>query len=684
MIFNRSNPATNRSRTASSRSGAAESSRDKKRLLEPGGAPGGQRSGKMANGGLRPAPGLAEGRLQFVSGFFMLVFGILVVRAADLTIWQGDHLRAKAEDQHKKKIVVPAHRGRILDRNGRPLAISLPVETISLDGDRLGSQDSPERKQEIKRLAKKLAPLLGIERKTLTTKLENTAKGAFPTLQRKVPPEIAKKIKESNEPALFYLPEMQRFYPMGEITAHILGFTDMEGQGVEGMERAMNGRLTGQPGLRMVTRDRLGRLMPEAHTIAAARPGTDLLLTVDAAIQYIAYRALMRAVAKYEAAGGTVIVMNPENGHVLAMANQPGFNPNNLSSSAAAARRNRAIADLYEPGSTFKVFTIAAALDHGTVKPDTQINCENGFFRVGNRTIKDHTRHELLSVSQVLQKSSNIGSAKIGLSLGNPTQENYLRAFGFAKPTGIELAYEATGRIPDIRHYPVVGLANRSFGQGISATPIQLVTAMAAAVNGGLHYTPRIVAGEMVDGQSLRYPDAVPRQVIKPETSAMIRVMLSTVVSQEGTALSAAIPGYEVGGKTGTAQKASATGGYEEHDYFSSFIGLVPADKPKLVIFVGLDEPRGQYYGGVVAAPVFREIAEEILPMLVIPTKQDKSPGLPEMRADTPLQTDQVVGRSLADALRLLGEKGIVPQVKGSGLVAELDKARDGQHLTLH
>ncbi|MBF0612329.1 MAG: penicillin-binding protein 2, partial [Magnetococcales bacterium] len=438
---------------------APETPRDKRRLLAPGGAPAGQRQIKSTNTVVRPPPGLTEGRLQLLLGVYVLVFGILVVRAADLTIWQRDHLQAKAEDQHKKKVVVPAHRGRILDRSGRTLAISLPVETIAVEGDRLGQPGTPERKQEAKRLGKKLAKLLDIDRKTLTNKLEAIPKGGFPTLQRKVPPEITKALKESHEPALFYLPEMKRFYPLGEYTAHILGFTDMDGHGVEGMERAMNSRLTGQPGARLITRDRLGRLMPESSELSLAKPGTDLILTVDASIQYIAYRALARAVTKYEAAGGTVIVMDPENGHILAIVNQPGFNPNNLSDSVAAARRNRAITDLYEPGSTFKVFTIAAALDHGTVKPETVINCENGLYRIAGKTIKDHSRHDYLSVSGVLQKSSNIGSAKIGAMLGAHVQEDYLRSFGFAKPTGIELSSEATGRIPDIRHYPVLGLA---------------------------------------------------------------------------------------------------------------------------------------------------------------------------------------------------------------------------------
>ncbi|MBF0286111.1 MAG: penicillin-binding protein 2 [Magnetococcales bacterium] len=629
-------------------------------------------------GGSRRIPPISlntgKGRLELVAVFFITGFVILAVRAADLAILQGDMLRHRAQEQRQKKIPIPADRGRFLDRQGRPLAITLPVMTLSVDADRL---DDPAR------LAKLLAPLTGQPRDQLTHKLHKAKPGSFPVIARKVSPDRVEKIKALKEESIYFLPDVQRFYPYGETASHLLGFTDMEGKGVEGLERALDSALQGQAGVRLITRDRLGRPMPEARVLEPPHPGQDVVLTIDGAVQYIAYRALLRGVTNNRAKAGIVIIMDPNNGHILALSSQPGFNPNNIGDSPAEARRNRAVTDTYEPGSTFKIFTVGAALDAGLIKPETSLFCENGRWQVGRRTIRDHTRHGMMSVTQILQKSSNICSAKIGLKMGRSKQEEYLKALGFGRPTGIEGYHEASGRIPDITHFEELGVANRSFGQGVAVTAMQIAAATTAMVNGGLYYKPRLVAGRMVNGNLIPEPQAEPTRVIRPETSRMMREILTTVVSPEGTANDAKVEGYSVAGKTGTAQKASPTGGYDANLFFSSFVGFVPADKPKVVIYVAIDEPHGTHYGGLVAAPVFREIAEETLPLLTVPPAQPTLLKLPPPLPEPQPGADGVSGLSLAAAVEKMGDQGPPLQVRGSGVVISRENLPDGSRLNL-
>ncbi len=633
-------------------------------------------------------------RLYFLSGLFMLAFVILAIRALDLTVLQRDTLKKRADNQHRKRVVATAHRGRFLDRNGRPLAISLPVKALSVDMDQV---ENPRQ------LANQLAPLIDMDVALLRKRLGKARPGSFPVLKRRLPPPAIQKIRLLNNPALFFIPESQRFYPLGEITSHIIGFVNYDGNGVEGLEQAFEKDLQGTPGVRLITRDRLGRPMPMAQTITPAQPGSDVSLTIDTTIQYIAYRTLLKGVQKSRAKTGTVVILDPRNGDILALVNQPGFNPNNLRKSEARERRNRAIMDTFEPGSTFKIFSAAAALDAGVVTPTTIINIHGGKFRVGDRTIRDfHRGKKFVTVSQILQKSSNVGAAKIGLKLGNPTLEEYLYRFGFADPTGVELNYEARGRIPDITHYRRVGLANRSYGYGITATPLQLTAAAAAAINGGLLHRPRLVKGIIRNDRLIPTERREPRRVIKPETSAQLRRILKRVVGPEGTAPRATVAGYTVGGKTGTARKAVPGKGYVRGLYFASFVGFVPADDPHLVIFVGIDEPQGKYYGGQVAAPIFREIAEEVLPLISLFPEEDTPLALPPMREAEPTakptkkpkktarKDDRektaeeegehpLVGTSLLEALESLSRSGQVPAIRGSGMVQKLERDEQGQ-----
>ncbi|MEO5376377.1 MAG: penicillin-binding protein 2 [Magnetococcus sp. DMHC-6] len=607
-------------------------------------------------------------RLEFILGLFLLAYAMLAIRSLDLTILQRDKLYERATAQHNKKVEIPAYRGRFLDRNGRTLAISLPVKSLSVDRDHVS---------DFKKLAANLAPLVDLPKEQIEGKLLAAKPGSFPIIKRKLSPEIAAKVQQLDEQALFFLPEVQRFYTMGEITSHVLGFVNFEGEGVEGLERTYERDLKGHPGIRIITRDRLGRPMPWGRTVEEAQPGTDLVLTLDATIQYIAYRALLKSVLKTNSKAGMVVVLNPTNGHILALVNQPGFNPNNMVGSLPSARRNRAIMDAFEPGSTFKIFTIAAAMDEGVVTPKTVIDIENGIFKIQNRTIRDfHRGDRYNTVLQVLQKSSNVGAAKIGLMLGQEKQEKYINNFGFGQPTGVELGHEGIGSIPNIRSYWRVGLATRSYGYGVTATPMQLAAATAGAVNGGLLYPPRIMAGKVINSRLIPNESPSPKRVISAATSEQMRAILNTVVSAEGTAAGAQVDGYEVGGKTGTARKASSTGGYSQGLYFSSFVGFVPYDKPKLLIYIGLDEPQGMYYGGLLAGPVFREIAQDVLPLMAIMPKKTQPDLLPPLVEETEnLKTDEngqvsLIHSTLATSLDyLLNKKGIVPSIEGSGRV---------------
>ncbi|MBF0454053.1 MAG: penicillin-binding protein 2 [Magnetococcales bacterium] len=630
------------------------------------------RAAKTPQGQKKEWAGNSSFRLEILVGLFMLAFVILAVRAFDLTILQGESLQRRAQNQHKKKIVVPASRGRFLDRNGKTLAISLPMKSLSVDMDLV---ENPSR------LASQLAPLIGVPRRQLRKKLYAARPGSFPVLQRKLPPEAIRKIRLLNHPALFFQPESKRFYTMGEVTSHVLGFTNFSGKGVEGLERALEKELEGQSGYQVVTRDRLGRIMPKVQRMIPAKPGADIALSIDTTVQYIAYRALLKGVNKSKAKSGFVIVMDPRNGEILALVNQPSFNPNNLADSSAKGRRNRAVADLFEPGSTFKIFTAAAAFETNTVEPDTIIDVEGGKFRVGDRTIRDfHRGDQQLSVRQILQKSSNVGAAKIGLKMGNEAMEGYLYRFGFGQPTGIELGNEPAGSIPDISFYKQVGLANRSYGYGITATPLQLVTATSAAINGGILFPPKLVLGRYDDGRLIPAPPPETKRIVSEETSARLRQILETVVEPEGTATKAAVAGYRVAGKTGTARKAVPGKGYVQGHYYASFVGFIPAEKPQLLIFVGIDEPQGTYYGGLVAAPVFREIAQEILPHLSIFPNKKAELQLPEKNRQSPFAhlgaqlEDRLMGASLDKALEILMKEKIIPEIHGSGLVTRFEK----------
>lgn len=638
-------------------------------------------------------------RLYLLTGLFMLAFAILAARAIDLSVLQGEDLHRRAQNQYQRKITAQAHRGQFLDRRGHTLAISLPVRSLSVDLNHVKDRMA---------LADRLAPLIGMEKQYLRHRLKKAKPNSYPILARKLPPSVIHKIENLRHPALFFMPDMQRYYTMGEIMGHILGFLNYDGTGAEGLEKVYEKELQGQAGSRIITQDRMGRIMPIVRNITEAKPGTDVVLTIDATIQYIAYRALMKGVTKHKAKAGSVIVMDPNTGDILAMVNQPAFNPNNILDSHPDNRRNRAIMDAFEPGSTFKIFTIGSALDLGLIKETTIIDIEKGKIRIGDRIIRDlHAENSLISVSQVIQKSSNVGAAKIGMMMKADQLEKYILNFGFTRATGVEQTNEASGSMADITHYRFVGQANRSYGYGLTATPLQIITAVTAAINGGQLRPPHLVAGKMIDNQQIPIPREPPKRVLGEKTSATLRHILTTVVSSEGTAVQAKVAGYTVAGKTGTARKASGKQGYMSGNYFASFVGFIPAESPKLIIFVGIDEPESkQYYGGLAAAPVFREIAEEVLPLLSVLPSTPTALQLPPIRDNnkpvatpapseppaptgkkptTPLPPEEppppspLLHLSLAEALQQLKAKGITPLVEGMGRVAREETTKEGE-----
>lgn len=611
-----------------------------------------------------------QARITFMLGFFVLAFSVLALRAVDLTVVQADYLQQKARNQHKKKITLTASRGRILDRHGRTLAISLPMNALSVEVDQVEDRDH---------LANNLADIIGMPVEELRLKLRSFKAGSYPTIKHQLTPEITRKVRNLDLHALFFFPESRRFYTMGEITGHILGFVNFEGRGREGLERSFEDDLHGVNGTQVISHDRLGRPMPMVRTVTEPHPGADLTTTIDTTIQYIAYRALLKGVQNSQAKAGMAVVMDPNNGEILAMVNQPSFNPNNLAHSKSNDRRNRVVTDLFEPGSTFKVFTVSAALDKGTVTPDTVIDIEYGKTRVADRVITDfHRGTRYLSVSQVLQRSSNVGAAKIGLGLGLEPQESYLRQFGFGAHSGIELPSDPSGVIPDVTHYRKVGLANRSYGYGITTTPLHITTAFAASINGGIYYPPTLIKGKVADGVLVPMRKPPPHRVLSEDTSKKLRKILQSVVTDEGTAIEAAVEGYQVGGKTGTARKAIPGQGYVHGKYYASFVGFIPVDKPKVVIFVSIDEPVGVIYGGKVAAPVFKEIAQEILPRLSIFPDTHTDPVLPDMVETATTNPESVENTSLGQALEMLAKKGIIPKVQGSGMVKSLETPTEG------
>ncbi|MDF1580064.1 MAG: penicillin-binding protein [Desulfuromonadales bacterium] len=568
-------------------------------------------------------------RIRGIGWVFALFFVLVLVQAFQLQIVQGEELRARSEKQYQKTIPLTPQRGTIYDRNGEALAVSLEMDSIYADPDQAAGEASTNSLH-------KLAELLDLPRKTLAARLNE--KRDFVWLKRQVVPDVAARVKELSLPGVRTIQEHGRYYPNASLGGQVIGFTGLDPRGLEGLELKYDTLLLGRGGYLVTERDALGRGLSNDPVVKPGRGGHDLFLTLDKNIQYIVEKELKRGVEAARAKSGTAVVVEPKTGQVLAMATWPTYNPNAFRQYHPSAWRNRAICDNFEPGSTVKAFLIAAALDEGVIQPEDEIYCEKGSYRVSGKLIQDHHSHEKLNPADILKYSSNIGAAKIGKMLERESYYRYLRRFGFGEKTGIDLPGEVDGLLRDAKDWFEMDLAAISFGQGISVTPLQLTMATAAIVNDGRLMVPYLVDrsvsadGEFVDRH---YPHYV-RQVVSTANARLVRDMLERTTGRGGTATLAAVPGYRVGGKTGTAQKVDpVVGGYSADKRIGSFVGFIPADNPQLVITVLIDEPQDTTYGGLVAAPVFAGIAGQAMNYLKIPPTEPVAQRSFESLAET-------------------------------------------------
>jgi cell division protein FtsI (penicillin-binding protein 3) len=535
----------------------------------------------------------------------VLLIGLLVWfiglmgRAVYLQGLNNDFLRQKGESRYSRVIDLPATRGMIVDRNNEPLAISTPVESVAASpGDVTLTNDQAAR----------LARLLETDVSDVRHKLAED-KREFVYLKRQLAPELAARVVEMNIPGIFLQREYRRYYPSGEVMAHLLGFTDVDDKGQEALELAFNDTLTGKAGSRRVIKDRLGHIVEDVDSIRTPQNGARLQLSIDAKIQYLAFRELKKAVIDHRAKAGGIVVLDAHTGEVLAMANMPSYNPNNRGRYDARRTRNRAVTDLFEPGSTLKPFTAAAALEAGTVKPGTVIQTAPGRLTIGNRTIHDAHTEGALTVEQVIQKSSNVGAAKIALGLAPEQMWTLFNKVGFGAVPKSGFPGEVAGRLRAYAGWKPIEQATMSYGHGISLSLLQLARAYTLFATDGLMRPVTLLKRDTPEEGT---------SVISPVTAREVRHMLEMVTQAGGTAPRAQIAGYRVAGKTGTAHKLEGRG-YAHDKYVSSFVGFAPASAPRLIIAVMIDEPLGQYYGGTVAAPVFAEVMAGALRMLGIP-----------------------------------------------------------------
>ena len=527
-------------------------------------------------------------------------FAVLAGRSAYLQSVKTGFLQEKGEARYARVLDIPATRGRILDRNGEALAISTPVKSVWA---------IPEDVHASRAQLKALAGLLQMSERELARKLAE-AERDFVYLKRQIPPETAAKVAELGIAGLHQQNEYRRYYPGGETTAHVIGFTGVDDVGQEGIELAQQALLGGVAGSRRVIRDRLGQVVEDLESIRAAQDGSDLTLALDSKIQNLAFGALKAGVEANRAKAGAIVALDVRTGEVLALANLPSYNPNNRARLSGAQLRNRVMTDSFEPGSTLKPFTIALALQMGRITPQTRIQTAPGTLTIANYTIHDAHPGGLMSVAQVIQKSSNVGAAKIALGLPREDMHDMFKRVGFGTAPRLGFPGEGAGRVREAKTWRPIEQATMAYGHGISVTLIQLARAYTVfARDGELAPLSLLKTGAPAQGE----------RVFAPEVAREVREMLESAVQPGGTAPRARVMGWRVGGKTGTAHKQE-NGGYAANKYVSSFVGVAPASAPRLVIAVMIDEPSaGQYYGGVVAAPVFAQVMQGALRLMGVP-----------------------------------------------------------------
>jgi cell division protein FtsI (penicillin-binding protein 3) len=541
------------------------------------------------------------GRATLVLVFFGLVAVALGARAVQLQVLNKEFLNQQADTRHLRTEKISAHRGTISDRNGEPLAISTPVDSVWANPRELApAVDS----------VPKLARILELDSQLLIRRITRSMNKEFLYLKRHLSPDQAAKVMALKLPGINVQREYRRYYPASEVAGHLIGFTDIDDEGQEGLEYAFNHWLAGESGAKRVLKDRLGRSVENVESIRPARHGKDLRTSIDLRIQYLAYRTLKAAIQSYNAESGSIVVLDVGTGEVLAIVNQPTYNPNDRSQFSAERYRNRAITDIFEPGSSIKPLVIAAALESGDFRPSSIIDTAPGYVTVGTKRIEDSRNLGRVSLTTILARSSNVGVTKLAMSLQPDQLWQTMTRFGLGSLTSSSFPGESAGLLTHYSHWKPISQATLAYGYGISVTPLQLAQAYAALGNGGRIFPASLVALEQPnDGE----------QVITPETANAVRQMLEEVVRPGGTGMKAAVTGYRIAGKTGTAWKFAA-GGYSEDKYISIFAGLAPASDPRLAAVVVIDEPAGAlYYGSDVAAPVFADVMSEALRLLAVP-----------------------------------------------------------------
>jgi cell division protein FtsI/penicillin-binding protein 2 len=557
-------------------------------------------------------------RLLLIAGVALLWTALVFGRLSYLQLFKHGEYLARAQRQQQRTIEITPKRGNIYDRSGRMLATSVPVKSAFAVPAEIADESLA---------ARLLSGVLNIPQDALEARLNSSR--SFVWISRKLPPEKVEAIEGLNLKGIYFQDENQRFYPKRDLAAHVLGFVDPDEKGLAGIEYQLDGLIRSKAEKIVVMADARQRWFDGGE--AQHERGANVTLTLDEKIQYIAQRELLAAMEKTRALAGSVIVMNPSSGEILAMANWPRFNPNAASEAPAESRMNRAVAALYEPGSTFKLITLAAAFDQEVTRPEEVFDCENGAIYIAGHRIRDHKPFGLLNVAEILANSSDVGAIKIAVRLGAPRFYDYIRAFGFGAPTGIDLPGESKGLVHRLENWSAISIGSVSMGQEIGVTPLQLITAVSAIANDGVMPRPHVV-NSVVSGERLiandRGPASEGKRVIRAETAATLRRLMEGVVLN-GTGPLARLDGWSTAGKTGSAQKIDpATGRYSPTQLIASFTGFAPINKPAVTILVSLDSPVGLHEGGQVAAPVFKRIAEQVLAYLDVPRDVPLNPQL--------------------------------------------------------
>ena len=605
-------------------------------------------------------PDVSSGRVLFVAAFIGFWMLVISARLVYLQFSQYDNLASRARQQQQNEIETSPQRGELLDRQERQLARSVQTVSLFLDPDGLDTAT-------LDRNAQQLAKSLSLKQADLTKEFRDAAaaKKRFIWIARRLDADVANKIVELKLPGLQTQLEPKRYYPNGSLAAHVLGYVGLDGKGLGGVEQFYNAKISGEAGHLLVEKDANGK--PYESYEIAAKSGQTVVLTIDQTIQYQAEQALQAAVQRSHAKSGTVIVLDPRSGEILALANAPTFDPNKVSEAKPETRSNWALQNIYEPGSTFKVVAFSAALEKNLAKPTDHIDCQMGAITVAGRVVHDHKPFGTLTIAEALAKSSNVAAIKLGMRVGDPTMYDYIRRFGFGSKTGIELPGETNGILRKVERWQPSSIGSIAIGQEVGVTPVQMVAAFGALANDGVRIAPHLIREVRDSGGNVVYrAQPEQRRVISAETAVALRGMLEGV-TLNGTAKKAQLDGYSAAGKTGTAQKIDPkTKTYSSTKFVGSFVGFAPVSNPQVAIIVVIDEPAGAYHGGDVAAPVFREVAEQVLPSLnVMPDIETKS--APDLIAQTDTNPERAAKLQEEQAQSEEQRKATMPTVDSNG-----------------